>query len=279
MDVRIGCRKSCALLVFILPFVSKWAYASDDPCFVAYWHVDRTSELHICEAAANAGDAAAEFGYGLILWSGQDRQNDRRAALDWFRKSARQRYHFAQSSLGIFLTDKRVEPELRNPVEGFAWLVTAGDQKLAARLRGSFDAREAGEADQLAMEYSAQYRSPPSPASSWVTGGEVLLRLWPGLAVLCIGYFIRRRLQRKLLFIFAGVVIAYASLFVVDWASTSLLPAVVARLIVSGNLENVGNAIWLPLSVYVFFALTIPPLATYLLSRTFLVQRAIEKPS
>src|ERR1700674_3453121 len=119
MLIRRG--KSGAVLAFVLPLLSTWAYASDDPCFVAYWHVDRTSELHTCEAAANAGDAEAEFGYGLILWSAPDRQNDRRAALDWFRKSAREGHHLAQSSLGVFLTDKRVDAELRNPVEGYAW--------------------------------------------------------------------------------------------------------------------------------------------------------------
>jgi len=228
--------------------------------------------LHTCEAAANAGDAQAEFGYGLILWSAHDRQNDRHAALDWFRRSARQRHHLAQSSLGVFLTDKRVEADLRNPIEGYAWLVTAGDQKLAARLRGTFDEREAGEADRLATEYSAKYRNPPSPASQWVTAGEVLLRVWPGLAVLCITYFTRRRLRRKVLFIFAGSVIAYTSLFVVDWTSTSMLPTVVTRLIGSEDLENLGNVVWvvwLTLGVYVLFALATPPLAVFLLSRAF----------
>jgi hypothetical protein len=68
----------------------------------------------------------------------------------------------AQSSLGVFLTDQRVEADLRNPTDGYAWLVTVGDKKSAARLRGTFDAREAEEADRLASEYSAKYTNPPS---------------------------------------------------------------------------------------------------------------------
>jgi hypothetical protein len=278
--LRIRCGKSGALLAFILPLLSTWAYAGDDPCFVAYWHVERTLELHFCEAAANAGDADAEFGYGLILWSAHDRRSDRRAALDWFRKSARQRHHLAQSSLGVFLTDKRVEADLRNPIEGYAWLVTAGDKKSAARLRGTFDEHEAEEADRLASEYSAKYMNPPSPARRWVTAGEVLLRAWPELAVLCITYFARRRLRRKLLLIFTGSVIAYTSLFVVDWASTSMLPTLATRLIGNSDLENLRNvvwAVWLPLCVYVLFAVAIPPLAVFLLSRFFLERNTTEK--
>jgi hypothetical protein len=279
--LRIECGKSGALIAFILSLFSTWAYASDDPCFVAYWHVDRTAELHTCEAAANAGDAEAQFGYGLILWSAQDRQNDRGAALHWFRKSARQRHHFAQSSLGLFLTDKRVDADLRNPIEGYAWLVTAGDHKLAARIRLTLDEREAGEADRLATEYSAKYGNPPSPASRWVTAGEVLLRVWPGVAVLCIAYFARRRLQRKMLFICAGGVIAYTSLFVVDWISTTMLPRAATHLIGSVNLDNLGNVVWvfwLTRGVYVLFALATPPLAAFLLSRAFLEQGTTEKP-
>jgi hypothetical protein len=278
--VTSGRGKSGVLLVFILALLSTCADASDDPCFVAYWHVEKTSELHTCEAAANAGDAEAEFGYGLILWSAQDRQSDRRAALDWFRKSARQRHHLAQSSLGVFLTDKRVEADLRNPIEGYAWLVTAGNKKLAARLHATFDEREAGEADRLATEYSAKYMNPASPARRWMTAGEVLLRVWPGLAVLCITYFARRRLRRKPLFIFAGSVIAYTSLFVVDWTSTSMLPTVVTRLIGNADLENLGNVVWvvwLPLGVYVLFALAAPPLAVFLLSRFFFERSTTEK--
>jgi len=278
--LRIGCGKLGASLAFILLLLSTWAYAGDDPCFVAYWHVERTSELHSCEAAANAGDADAEFGYGLILWSAHDRQSDRRAALDWFRKSARQRHNLAQSSLGVFLTDKRAEADLRNPIEGYAWLVTAGDKKLAARLRGTFDEREAAEADRLATEYTSKFMRPPSAARRWVTAGEVLLRVWPGLAVLCITYFARRRLRRKLLFIFAGGVIAYTSLFLVDWSSTSMLPTAATRLIGNADLENLGNVVWmlwLPLGVYVLFALATPPLAVFLLSRFFLERTTTEK--
>jgi hypothetical protein len=116
------------VFIFLLILPSAWAFASDDPCYMAYWHVDKSSELYACEAAANVGVADAEFGYGLILWSSANRQHDHRAALDWFRKSARQGYQLAQSLLGNFLAHKDVEADLRNPVEAYAWRVTVGDQ-------------------------------------------------------------------------------------------------------------------------------------------------------
>lgn len=117
--MRIAC-----ILILMLP--SAWAFASDDPCYIAYQHVDKTFEFRACEAAANAGVADAEFGYGLILFSGFDGKNDHRAALDWFRKSARHGHQLAQVTLGLFLNNKDIEAELRNPVEAYAWRVTAG---------------------------------------------------------------------------------------------------------------------------------------------------------
>jgi TPR repeat protein len=169
------------------------------------------SELHACEAAANAGVADAEFGYGLILWSSASRQHDRPAALDWFRKGARQGHQLAQSLLGLFLVHKDVEADLRNPVEAYAWRITAGNQKSAAKLRATPDERETREADRLAAEYSAKYGRPRPSASPWLTGAEVFLRVWPELVVLSFLALVRRRLKRKLLFIFAGSVIAYTS--------------------------------------------------------------------
>jgi hypothetical protein len=68
------------------------------------------------------------------------------------------------------------------PKEGYAWLITAGDQKLAARLRVIFDERKSGEADRLAADYAAKYGNPRSSASRWVTAAEGFLRAWPGLA-------------------------------------------------------------------------------------------------
>src|SRR5258707_7795942 len=100
MEECRGLRIAC---IFILILHSTLALASDDPCYIAFHHADELSDFRACEAAANAGVADAEFGYGLILLSGFNKQHDRRTALDWFRKSARQGHQLAQSSLGLFL--------------------------------------------------------------------------------------------------------------------------------------------------------------------------------
>ena len=282
MRMRIPVRTSHLLgtgglriaFIFVLILPSLWAFASDDPCYMAYWHADESSELHACEAAANAGVADAEFGYGLILWSSPNRQHDHRAALDWFRKSARQGYQLAQSLLGNFLAHKDVEADLRNPVEAYAWRVTVGDQKSAAKLRATLDEREAHEADRLAAEYSAKYGRPRQAASPWLTGAEVFLRIWPELVVLTFLPFVRRRLKRKLLFIFVGTVIAYTSLYLVDLASTSaIVPTLPIRFV---GTENPANVVLWSLSVYALFALTVPPLVVFALSR-FLIVRDAEK--
>jgi hypothetical protein len=263
-------------LIFVLLLPSAWAFASDDPCYMAYWHAEKSSELHACEAAANAGVADAQFGYGLILWSSANRQHDHRAALDWFRKSARQGYQLAQSLLGNFLANKGLEADLRNPVEAYAWRVTVGDQKSAAKLRATLDEREAHEADRLAAEYSAKYGRPRPSASPWLAVAEVFLRIWPELVVLTFLAFVRSRLKRKLLFIFVGTVIAYTGLFLVDLASTSaIVPTLRIRFV---GTENPAKVVLPSLCVYALFALTVPPLVVFALSR-FLIVRDAEKTS
>ena len=52
-----------------------------------------------------------------------------------------------------------LESTLQNRAEAFAWLVTAGDTKGAARLRAQLSAAEARVADRLAMEFVAKYPS------------------------------------------------------------------------------------------------------------------------
>jgi hypothetical protein len=260
------------VFIFILILPSAWAFASDDPCYLAYWHADKSPELHACEAAATAGVADAEFGYGLILWSGASRQHDHRAALDWLGKSARQGHQLAQSLLGNFLAHQGVEADLRNTIEAYAWRITAGDQKSAAKLRATLDEREGREADRLATEYSAKYGRPRPSASPWLTGAEVFLRVWPELVVLTFLALLRKRLRRKLVFIFAGSVIAYTSLYVVDLASTSaIVPTFAIRFV---GTDNPTNVVFLSLCVYALFALTVPALVVFALSRFLTVRHA-----
>jgi hypothetical protein len=207
------------------------AYSSDDPCRIAYLHADKASEARACEAAANAGNADAEFQYGLILWSGVGQPNhDHRAALEWIRKSARQGNYVAQISLGGLLKHKDVEPELRNPVEAYAWLVAAGDEQGARRLRANFNESEMANADRMATQYKAKYAPlQASRAGWWLRATDLLSRIWPALVVM--GFFLagRRRLTRKLPFVVIGIVIAYACRYLAGWVLALAMNAVMMR--------------------------------------------------
>jgi hypothetical protein len=149
-------------------FRESQAQASEvhDPC----WH--GTANLAKCREAAEAGDARAEFQYGLILWGGHDLTLDHKAALDWFRRSARQGYEPAQEALGRLLSDKaggwpyglyhpyELEAKLINPVEAYAWLVAAGESEESASLKAELTPTQMEEAERLATEYSAKYPPP-----------------------------------------------------------------------------------------------------------------------
>lgn len=219
------------VLLLLVCSGSSHALSSHDLCFAAYHHADKTSELASCKEAANAGDADAELQYGLILWSGVDQPtHDHRAALEWMRKSARQGNYVAQISLGGLLEHKGVEPDLRNTVEAYAWLVTAGDEKGARRLRATFNQQEAAQADGLASDYKSKYSNlEVSRASKWVRATNALSMAWPGLIVL--GFFVtaRRRLAQKLMFVSVAVVIAYACQYLAAWVLALAMNAAMMR--------------------------------------------------
>jgi TPR repeat protein len=137
--------------------MSEVASGSPDGCDKAYKDWNNSAALKKCEFAAKAGNADAEFGYGLVLWSGPPQGIDHSAALDWLRKSARQGHWLAQVSLGTFLQIPDLEAGLRNKSEAFAWLVTAGASKEAARLRPKLSDSEIREADRLASEFGLKY--------------------------------------------------------------------------------------------------------------------------
>lgn len=133
------------------------AHAADNGCKSAYDNGTRSADVARCEAAARAGGPNAEFGYGLILWSGHDSVLDKKAALDWFRLSARQGHYLAQIMLGKMLSDTRVDANLRNPVEGYAWFMAADSPKAAGRVMATLTTTEARAAEVLGREYRAKY--------------------------------------------------------------------------------------------------------------------------
>ena len=137
--------------------------ASSDPCFTGYEN-GSDQDVDACATLAKAGGPNAEFGYALILWSGNNRPEDHKAALDWFRMSARQGHALAQIALGRFLSDPSVEQELRNPVEAYAWLFAAGAANHASKLLATLSRPDARLAKQLGNEFKTKYaRQRPSP--------------------------------------------------------------------------------------------------------------------
>lgn len=145
------------LMMGSLLLASPLARAADNGCKAAYDDGTRRNDVARCEAAAKAGGANAEFGYGLLLWSGHDGANDKKSALDWFRLSARQGHYLAQIMLGHMLSDTRVDANLRNPVEGYAWYVAAGAPKAAGKVMATLNITEAAAAKVLGREYQAKY--------------------------------------------------------------------------------------------------------------------------
>jgi TPR repeat protein len=129
-----------------------------DPCDEAYDNGKDTENFVRCRSEAQAGNAEAEFGYALILWSGHDRANDQREALKWFHRSARQGHKLAQVSLGMFLSREEIDHAFRNRPEAYAWFVTAGETEAANRLLSQLTPSEAQTAKILAKEYQAKYK-------------------------------------------------------------------------------------------------------------------------
>lgn len=140
------------------------AHATDNGCKAAYDDGTRSADVARCEAAAKAGGPNAEFGYGLLLWSGHNGALDKQSALDWFRLSARQGHYLAQIMLGKMLSDTKVDGKLRNPIEGYAWFRAAGASKAAADVLAKLGTADARAAKALGHEYQAKY-SVTRPAS------------------------------------------------------------------------------------------------------------------
>jgi TPR repeat protein len=145
------------LLMGELVLAMAFAHAADNGCKAAYDDGTRRADVARCGAAARAGGPNAEFEYGLLLWSGHDGVIDRKSALDWFRMSARRGHYLAQIMLGKMLSDTKVDANLRNPVESYAWFMAAGAPKAAGKVMATLTTTEARAAEVLGREYQAKY--------------------------------------------------------------------------------------------------------------------------
>lgn len=167
MKSRVGTDSRCSMnkcdyraifaIVIFLVLPGPTLYAADDPCTVAYRDGTKANEFNECERAANAGNAQAEFGYGLILFSGHDRKNDHAAGLDWLRKSARQGHRLARTTLAGFLSRLPSDDPLSNLPEAYAWFTLTGATKAASDLTARMTPHQVDDGQKLAAEYLAKY--------------------------------------------------------------------------------------------------------------------------
>ena len=132
------------------------AYA-DDSCSKAYSRAKEVEGTAQCRVGAEAGNAEAQFGYALVLWSGHGRKARPREALEWFRKAARQGHLLSRVTLGRLLSSEEAAPDLRAKAEGYAWWVAAGEKDAAASLKLTFSPTESVRAEQLAQQFTTAY--------------------------------------------------------------------------------------------------------------------------
>lgn len=136
------------------------ASSAADPCSVAYKSATDNASFEQCRALAVAGDTSAQLGYGLILWSGYDREPNRSEALEWWRRAARQGYPLAQIALADFLGSSDLDPALRDDAEAYAWQSALGLEPKASALWKTLSPEQQKRAKRLAEEFKTKYVLP-----------------------------------------------------------------------------------------------------------------------
>jgi len=128
-----------------------------DVCTDAYRARSAETEAQ-CFKLASSGDLDAEFGYGLVLLGGHGRESQPRESLKWLRLAAEHGHLLARVMLGRLLSDgEMLAPELRNPVEGYAWWVIAGEREAALTLSATLSGEQRVEAQRTAVDFQSKY--------------------------------------------------------------------------------------------------------------------------
>jgi TPR repeat protein len=131
--------------------------AQAESCLDAYQAKNNAAEAK-CKQLAEAGEAEAQLGYALILLSGHARNPEPAESLKWLRMSATRGSHLARVALGRLLSDEQMlAPALRDPVEGYAWWVTAGEKDAAALLLTKMPPAQRADAERKAADFLAKY--------------------------------------------------------------------------------------------------------------------------
>jgi TPR repeat protein len=127
---------------------------ADNYCDKAYWDVSLVTEEKKCSKNAELGNDDAQFGYGLILLSGQNRASKPKEAVEWIKKSAKQGNHLAQTLLGRMLSDSRFGIPLALP-EAYAWWAVSNNSKSAKELWFRLTLEQQEKAIELAKKYAS----------------------------------------------------------------------------------------------------------------------------
>jgi TPR repeat protein len=113
--------------------------------------------LYWFRKAAAQGFAKAQFGLGVMFYTGQGVPRDYTKALYWFRKAAAQGFADAQLSLGVMYTHGQGVPQ--DYVRGGKWLILAKAggveqvNKLLSSLKQRMTPAQIAEAQRLANQW------------------------------------------------------------------------------------------------------------------------------
>jgi TPR repeat protein len=122
-----------------------------------YLSTPEPAKLKICLQGAKSGVGAAEYGYGLILWNAPGKDAKPSEAIDWFRRASTHGSRLARGTLGRILTDEQSPKSFRNLMEGYAWLVVAGERAATSAVAQRLSSVELDKAENLAKDFAAQY--------------------------------------------------------------------------------------------------------------------------
>lgn len=129
LDAEVSVRNRTVLLVTLLLFLGyakSYAQQSPDPTQVRLNTKARLDSLNSVDVEAltteaQAGNAEAQYGLGLVYRQGKQVPKDEDQAARWLKKSAEQGYALAQRDFGLMVVHQ-------TPVQGEQWLRRAAER-------------------------------------------------------------------------------------------------------------------------------------------------------
>ncbi|MEJ2405504.1 MAG: hypothetical protein P8171_14620 [Candidatus Thiodiazotropha sp.] len=116
--------------------------------------------LEKCKQVAESGNVEAQFEYGLWLVRAPSEYKNIPKAIIWLKMSAQNKHYLSQVALGKFLSGEIESDQLPiNPVESYAWYMTANEVKAANRIKAKMSYKDKKKAEELAASYIEKYQS------------------------------------------------------------------------------------------------------------------------